>query len=640
MLRFMRRHRQSFIIKGVFGVIILAFVGWGVGSYEAARTTASVALVNGVKITVADLTRAHQNLIRTYQSLWGASYSPELAQQLDLQGQALDGLITVALLTSEAERLGLRVTDEEVADSIRSMPVFSNSGRFDRAAYLRFLRFNQVTDEQFVEQQRTDLLTRRVESLITDGAQVTDEEVRDRYLIENERVNLRYVTFSGRALRDTITLGDEDIAAYYQDHGDRYRNPERVAFDYVAYRPEDFASSASVTEDEVTEFYERHVEERFSDPPQVHLLQIVLNIPAGANEEERAQIRVRAEDLAREAATGDFGELAHKHSEDESTADKDGEVGWVARESLQPALANAAFALAKGAVSEPVELTEAIYVLKAEDTRGARPRPLDEVRSQIEDAIRAQKGASLARAAADDGAARVASGGTLEDAAQAYDLTPKQSRLLSARDSDPELGPTASLVGTVLRLEVGETSNVVETTRGFFLLRPLEKAPAEIPPLDEVRARAEADLRGERAQAAAREKAEAFLAALQETKDLDALAPQEGLTVGETGAFGRIGRLGRPIPRLGVVEGLKDDAFERSTSDPVAPKVYTTAAGDALIAMLKERIAPELDELEQKRDTLRDGYLQRKKQALLSAFITQLKQQASIEISTERLPQT
>jgi hypothetical protein len=65
-----------------------------------------------------------------------------------------------------------------------------------------------------------------------------------------------------------------------------------------------------------------------------------------------------------------------------------------------------------------------------------------------------------------------------------------------------------------------------------------------------------------------------------------------------------------------------------------------TATGDAVLAVLKEKVDPDLTEFEKTRDTLRDGYLQRKKQALLGAFISQLKQQSNIEVRSDLLPQT
>lgn len=637
MLRFMRRHRRSFIVKGVFAVLILVFIGWGVGSYDAARQTASVARVNGIGITAAEFTQAQQNLLRSYQELYGSGFSQELAQQLDLPGRALDELIKIALLQSEADRLGLRVTDAEVAESIRSMAIFSPNGRFDKDVYLRFLRLSQLTDEDFVEQQRKVLLTRRVENLIADGIRVSEEEIRDRYIMENQRVALRYITVPWASLRDTVTVSDEDLIAHYQEDLERYRVPERVAFAYVLYSPEKFAETAVLTEDEVQQYYEQHVAERFTDPPQVHLRQLMLEIPAGATEDERDAIRDRAQTLAEQARGGDFAALAREHSEHEPTAEAGGEVGWMARSELQDALADAAFSLEAGSVSDPVELPEAIYILKVEDIRESRPRPLDDVRDLVEKSLRGERGRDLARRAADDDVAKIAVGSALEDLAAARGLSIELSTPMSAQDVDPTFGPASPLVDAAFRLEVGEASDVVETPEGFVILRPTEFVPTHVPPLDEIRDRVEATVRTDLAKAAAKKQAEELLAELRKSGDLDAIAADSGLTVEETGPFNR---RGSTIPNLGVVEGLKDSVFGLAAEESVAPEVYITAGGDAVVAVVKERIAPDLAELERKRDSLRDAYLQRKKRALLNAFITSLKQQADIEVRANLLPQT
>lgn len=637
MLRFMRRHRRSFIVKGVFAVLILVFIGWGVGSYNAAQQSAPVASVNGITITAAEFAQAQQNLQRSYQELYGAGFTQDLIRQLDVPGRALDELIRIALLQSEAQRVGLRVTDEEVAASIRSMGVFNPEGRFDKNLYLRFLQASQLTDEDFVEQQRKVLLIQRVENLITDGARVSEEEIRDRYLIENEEVSLRYVKVPWAPLRETVPVSDEEITAHFEEHQERYRIPERVAFAYVLYSPERLAENAVLGEDEMQAYYDAHLTERFTEPPQVQLRQLMLEIPAGADEEKRAAIRDRAQQLAKEARTGDFAELAREHSDHKPTAEAGGEVGWVARDALDDSLAEAAFAVEEGGVSDPVELPTAVYVLKVEGTRESRARPLDEVREVIETSLRADKGRELARRAADEDVSKIATGSTLEDVAAARGLSVEVSKPLSTDDVDPAFGPARPLVTAARRLAVGETSDAVETPRGFVVLRPTEVLPASVAALEDVRDRVKAVVEAELAKASAKTRAEELLAALRESGDLDTAAAAQDLTATEVGPFSR---RGASVPDLGVVDGLKDAVFGLPADESVVPDVYVTATGDAVVAVVKERIAPDLAELEKKRDSLRDGYLLRKKRTLLSAFLTGLKQQADIEVRANLLPQT
>jgi peptidyl-prolyl cis-trans isomerase D len=636
MLRFMRRHRRSLVVKGVFVILILVFVGWGVGSYDAAQQS-TVASVNDIDITVAELNRAHQNLQEAYRELYGPAYTPELVARLDLPGRALEELINAALLRGEATRLGLRITDREVADEIRSVGVFSPNGTFDKEIYLRFLRASQLTDEEFVEQQRQALLTRRVEAIVTAGVTVSEDELSDRFLMEHQQINLRYVKVPWQPLRDAVSVTQKDLEAHYETHKSRYERPLQTAFSYVAFFADDFAGDTPPGEEAVAAYYEQHGETRFAMPAQVKLRQIVLAVPGEATDEDRASLRARAEELARDAAAGDFAALASAHSTDEASVAGGGDLGWVSRDDLPPAVAVAAFGLDVGAVSDPVETSAAFYVLKVEETREPGRRPLDEVRTQIETTLRTEQGRALARRAAEEGAASIAAGKTLEELAADLGRSVAQSEPISRRGIDPALGPGAALLETTARLDVGETSDVIEVPRGFVLVRPGETTPPAPAPLEEIRDSVEADLRAARAKEAAKERAQALLDRLKQQGDLDALASAEGLTIEETGPFGR---QGRAVPGLGIVEGLDEDAFELTEEAPIAPSVYVTGGGEAVIAVLAEHIPADLADLDSRRETLRDGYLQRKKQTVLEAFLTGLKQQAAIKVAPGLLPQT
>jgi len=637
MLRFMRRHRQSFIVKGVFVILILVFVGWGVGSFDPASQTAAVAIVNGIEISVGELAQAEQNLSRAYQELYGSAFSPQLASQLDLEGRALDDLITSALLLSEAKRLALSATDEEVAESIRAIPAFNPEGRFNKDAYLRFLRLAQIPEEEFIEQQRKSLLVGQMQGIITDGARVSDTELQDRYRIENEQVNLHYVKLSWQDRTGKAKPTSEEIEAHYQENAERYREPESVAFAYVAYRPAAFLENTTASDEEITKFYEENVTERFTDPPQVKARQLVLDFDGQGSEEDRAAVRKQAKDLAERAAGGDFENLVQRHSDDKATAEQGGDLGWVARGDLAPELAEAAFGLGKGDVSEPIELTTGIYILKIEDTRGSRPQPLDAVRDEVAQAIRTEKARQLARQGADEDTVQIAEGMSLEAIAEARGIPLEQSKSLAMTDFDPTFGPARTVVEAASGLEIGETSDVIETPLGLFVLRPTKKTPAKIATLDDVRERVVKNWQAERAKTAAREQAAAILERVKAARDIKSIAAEEKLTVEETGPFGRTGR---EVAGLGLGEDFTEAAFALTPANPVAAEVYITGTGDAVLAVLKEHIEPDLTELEQKQDTLRDGYLQRKKRAIFNTFVAQLKQQADIEVRADFLSPT
>ena len=205
MLKFIRRNKSAFWIQALFAIIALVFIFLYVS--PATQRTAIAARVGGEEINQTDFQRAHNNLNRLYQDIYKDNLTPELLENLNLPSKALDQLVSVSLLRQEAGRLGLQVSDSEVANAIASSPNLQVDGRFDKDRYLRALRAQRITPTEFEESQREELLVRKVQRLIRAGVQVSDAEVRDRFSLRQRtgRASLHQIRPQGlrrRSLRE------------------------------------------------------------------------------------------------------------------------------------------------------------------------------------------------------------------------------------------------------------------------------------------------------------------------------------------------------------------------------------------------------------------------------------------------------
>jgi len=160
-----------------------------------------------------------------------------------------------------------------------------------------------------------------------------------------------------------------------------------------------------------------------------------------------------------------------------------------------------------------------------------------------------------------------------------------------------------------------------------------ERIESRIPDLAQVQEEVERRCRGEQAEQLAEEKAQKLHAHLKKTRDINNLAKAEGLTVEETGPFARQGNY---IPKIGNIPDLKTAAFQLTPEEPVVQKSYAWG-GNAFIAVLKEHIPADSEELEKQRDDLRKSLLQRKQTAAYREFIRYLKEQSSIEYNQQTL---
>src|SRR5437660_384161 len=132
---------------------------------------------------------------------------------------APDALIEDVLIRREAERRGIRVTEAELIEAITRMPEFQEDGRFSRERVEAVLNFQRDRGE-FEDQLRRSILFQRLQSLVSDGVHVSDGEVAERYRLDHAQMNLSYVRVPAAAEEKRISLTDDDLTKYLQEHSD------------------------------------------------------------------------------------------------------------------------------------------------------------------------------------------------------------------------------------------------------------------------------------------------------------------------------------------------------------------------------------------------------------------------------------
>jgi peptidyl-prolyl cis-trans isomerase C len=148
--------------------------------------------------------------------------------------------------------------------------------------------------------------------------------------------------------------------------------------------------TVSVSDEELTAFYEENPE-TFRVPERVHARHIICAATADADEADAAAARAKAEAARERAIAGeDFAELAREISEG-PTAERGGDLGFFPHSMMEPAFADAAFALEPGQISEVVRSNYGFHVIKVEEKRPAGIAPLDEVKEQARMAMEQRK---------------------------------------------------------------------------------------------------------------------------------------------------------------------------------------------------------------------------------------------------------
>lgn len=149
---------------------------------------------------------------------------------------------------------------------------------------------------------------------------------------------------------------------------------------------EKIQAGVTVSDQELEETYKEQ-KERFQRPSQVRASHILIKVDEKATEKERATARSEARALRSQLENGaDFAELARQHSACPS-GKKGGDLGWFAREKMEAAFAEAAFALENGELSQAVKSSFGFHIIQKTGERPAGPAPLAEVRGELTEAL-------------------------------------------------------------------------------------------------------------------------------------------------------------------------------------------------------------------------------------------------------------
>ena len=143
-----------------------------------------MAKVNGKIITREDYKSSYNNLLEQTRQRFG-SLDEDMIKLLKLDQQALDQLIDQRLMLDEAERVGFRVTNTELAGAIRKIGAFQSAGVFDGNIYKSVLGRSRLTPESFEILQKESMLIKKLQSFIVGHTKVSELEARQWFNWEN-----------------------------------------------------------------------------------------------------------------------------------------------------------------------------------------------------------------------------------------------------------------------------------------------------------------------------------------------------------------------------------------------------------------------------------------------------------------------
>ncbi|HEV7329107.1 MAG TPA: SurA N-terminal domain-containing protein [Bosea sp. (in: a-proteobacteria)] len=605
MMQGIRKAGQSLIgkliIAVMFGFLIISFAIWGIGDIFRGYGRNAVAVVGKTEIGLEQVRTAYQNEIQQLQRQQRRQISPDLARALGLDQRVLSRLVTDAALDQTATKMGLAVSDETVRDILFADPNLKNAaGQFDPARFNELLRAIGMNEQQFVREQRAATMRQELAEMVVGAvsAPVALQELGHR--LRHEQREIGYITLPESAAGEIAAPADDVLRKYFDERKAAFRAPEYRTANVLALTAAALADPAKVSDADARARYEQIKTQRFGSPERRTVQQI--GFPS-VEEAKAAKARI------------DAGETFEAVGASRNVAEADLTLGTFTREGLfDPAVRDAAFALAQGAVSEPVQGGFGVVLLRVPTIEAARLKSFEEVADEVRRDVATSRAGEQMTELHDKIEDQRASAKPLPEIAKEFGLAlrtfgPADSRLGKADGTqEPALPGGDATQQAIFRSDIGVDNEAIRLpNNGGYVWYDVSKIdPPRERSFDEVKAEVEKQWRADEVASRLAAQAREIVQKLDAGEKLDAIAFAQGLAY-EDATLGRQDQsaalpgnvvslvFGTPAGKAGsaAVDNAGRVVFQVKAAT-VGPYARTTEDAENFVRLLANSISEDL----------------------------------------------
>jgi peptidyl-prolyl cis-trans isomerase D len=623
----MRLAGQSLVGKIIatilFGILILSFAIWGIGDIFRTSVPNTVAKVGDTEITIDQVRNAYNNELQRLGRQFRTVITPQQARLFGIDQQVVNNLVTEAVMAEQARKMGLSVSDQLVARSIMEDPAFKGTdGQFNRALFDQLLRNASLSEAGFVQEQRSSMARLHLAEAIAGDLTVpmAAREALNRY--NNERRAASYLILGPTLAGEIPAPTNEQLQSFFNDRKSSFQAPEYRAVSVMVLDAAAVVKPESVSDADARQRYEQE-KAKYGTPER----RTIQQIPLPSKEEAEA-----AFNRIKEGAT--FEAVATERN----VPPQDLELGTFTKsEMLDPAVAEAAFALEQGATSGPVAGRFGPVIVRVTQIQPESVRPFEEVAADVRREVAQSRARGQIETLHDEIEDMRAGARPLADIAKEKGLNLVQVPAVDAQGRDKAGNPVEmperdAVVKAAFASDIGVDNEALRIANGggyaWYDVTGIE--PAREKTLDEVRDDVAAQWRQDEIGQRLSEKARQLTERLEKGEAIEAVGQELGLPV----------KTAADLARRAAKDDLTADAVNRIFSIPVGKAGNSANGTDARVVFkVTSATVPPLvtstQEAQNAETQLRNGM----SDDLISQYIAQVRQDLGVTINQQALRQ-
>jgi peptidyl-prolyl cis-trans isomerase D len=526
MLRGIRKASENWLGRGVMAVVMALLAGsfaiWGINDIFRGFGRTTLAKIGDTEIPIERFRQNYQDRLQQIGRELGRPIPADRASALGLDRQVLGEMIAQAGLDQRARQMGLGLSDTDIAQHITSDPKLQTTdGQFDRAKFDLILRNIGYSEQQFVAEQRQEILRRQILGTLSADVAAPKAWLDAVNQFENQQRGIEYIALGPTQAGDIPHPTEEELKKYFDERKILFRAPEYRKIAVVAVTPAGLAKWMEVSDEDIKQAYDQK-RASFTTPERRHVQQIVFPTLADAQ---------AAADRIKNGAH--FSAIASERG----LKDQDIDLGTIPKSRIvEPTVADAAFILKQGEVSAPLQTRFGAALVTVLQIVPETTQSLAEATSQLRSDIALERAKTQVRTLHDKIEDDRAGGSTIEEAAAKLKLPVTTYEVdRSGRDSDGKsvlnIPHGADVVKAAFASDVGVDNDPIDADGGYIWYDVAAIAPARERRLDEVKAEVEQRWHDDEVASRLKTKATDMIGKLNSGEQLPALAAAAGVKV-------------------------------------------------------------------------------------------------------------
>ncbi|WP_420962188.1 peptidyl-prolyl cis-trans isomerase [Brucella sp. IR073] len=618
MLDSLRNAARSWVAKLLLGVLVLSFAAWGIADVFRSDMSGNAVLSAGrSEVTPTQFRLAYDRQLMALSQQFGQRLTRDQAQAFGITNQVLAQLAAGVVLDEEARQMKLGLSEDRLLQLTAQDPAFQNgAGQFDRTRFLDVLRQVGMTPDDYLKNRAEIARRQQIVEAVSDGVQAPATLLKALALYQGESRTIDYVTVPLSSAGTIPNPSDSDLKTYFDAHLSEYRAPEYRKITYVKLTPEDIANLPSVTPEEIKAYYDKNI--NLYTTPETRTIQQLTFPDAAAAKAAHDKI----------AAGTSFDDLIKEQGKTE----QDVTLGTYTKDALpEKPIADAAFALPQGGVSDVVTGAFGPVILRVTAITPQNVKPLAEVEADIRKTIAVSAAMNEIPAIHDHYEDERSSGMTMADAASKLNLKAVTVAAVDKDGNGPDGKPVdvpekQRLLPAAFQTDAGVDNDALTVgNNGYIWYQVDSVTPARDRTLDEVKDKVIEQWKAEEAEKRLTAKVEELKKRLDGGATIDQLATELNLPK----------QTKRGITRVGNDTELGTEAVAQVFSGPNGTAGIAPAATDGAQIVFKvvDAVEPAAAGPESIPANERDGLSARLSDDLLDQLVAKLQTQYPVSVN-------